>query len=97
MQRDLLAANPATKIRLLGVNNIESEGGVPLMAAGHVLPLLQDPDDGVWKSWAVTWRDVVVLDAANRRVTVFNLTEHDLREPANYASLLAILKTAAGE
>jgi hypothetical protein len=39
----------------------------------------------------VTWRDVVILDAQNRRVGVYNLTQHNLQTPANYDSLKAMI------
>ena len=97
MQREILAANPNSKIRVGGVNASDAADGNALMTAGRVLPWLQDVDDATWTSWAVTNRDTVVLDGANAKVAVYNLTIHDLGDPANYAELLAILKSAAGE
>ena len=64
---------------------------------GRTIPYLQDPDDGTWNRWAVTYRDVVILDAQNRKVGVFNLTEHDLQQPEEYAALKALLLSLAGE
>jgi hypothetical protein len=97
MQAEILAANPGSKIRIGGVNSADAASGNDLMTEGRVLPWLQDPDDAVWTSWDVTNRDVVVLDPANSKVAVYNLTVHDLADPANYAELLAILRSAAGE
>lgn len=58
------------------------------MTAGRTLPWLQDRIDvDVWRRWAVVYRDVIILDAANRRVGVFNLTTHDLSRPEDYAAL----------
>jgi hypothetical protein len=58
---------------------------------------LQDTaQQDVWTSWAVTWRDVVVVDAENRTTSIFNLTEHNLGDPANYDALRSILIDAAG-
>jgi hypothetical protein len=34
---------------------------------------------------------VIVLDEANRRVATFNLSDHDLKHPDEYAALRAIL------
>lgn len=84
-------------IPCLGVNFPGAESGNPQMCAGRILPWLQDTDEaGVWHDlWRVTNRDVVVLDAANTRVAVFNCTVHDLADPANYAALKAILLDAA--
>ncbi len=72
------------------------ESGNDLMVAGRTLPWLQDDAvTNAWGLWGVTWRDVYVLDGENRLVTIYNLTEHDLTDPANYADLKAILLSAA--
>jgi len=66
------------------------------MVAGRTLPWLQDePTVNVWGSWEVTWRDVVVLSPDNRRLAVYNLTQHDLSVPAYYDSLKSLLLSAA--
>lgn len=44
----------------------------------------------------MTYRDVIILDETNTQVDVFNLTDNDLGNPDNYATLKAKLK-AAGE
>ena len=97
MQADLLAANPASRIRILGVNEDGQQGSNALAVEGRTLPWLQDLAGAAWGGWAVTYRDVIVLDEENREVGVFNLTVHDLGQPAEYAALLAMLKSAAGE
>jgi hypothetical protein len=97
MQAEILAANPASKIRILGINQTGQEAYNDLAVAGNSIPWLQDAADAAWGGWAATWRDVVILDGANRKVGVFNLTEHDITQPAEYAALLALLKSAAGE
>lgn len=48
-----------------------------------------------WALWSVTWRDVVILDTANRRVAVYNLTTHNLADTADYAELRALLLEVA--
>ena len=97
MQAQILAGDPASKIRILGVNQTDQASSNDLMVAGRTLPWLQDAADAAWGEWAVTWRDVVILDDQNRKVAVFNLTEHDLNQPSEYAALLALLETSAGE
>ena len=58
------------------------------MAEGGDIPLLQDTaDEDAWNRWAATYRDVVILDADNVKVDVFNLTPQDLANPENYAAL----------
>lgn len=39
----------------------------------------------------------MILDAQNRKVGVFNLTEHDLQKPDEYAALKALLLSLAAE
>lgn len=58
------------------------------MTAGRTLPWLQDRADvDVWGAWQVEYRDVVIRDATGARVGVYNLTLHDLADPANQAAL----------
>jgi len=98
MQDELVAENAGTIIRLLSCNQIGADSGVPGMIVGRDLPLTQDNSfANVWVNWGVTYRDVVILDVDNFRVGVYNLTVHDLADPANYAELKAMLKAAAGE
>ena len=98
MQAEILAAKPDSQIRVGGVNAVDSESANALITADRVLPWLQDVEAvDAWSSWDVTNRDVVVVDADNAKVAVYNLTVHDLGVPANYAELLAILRAAAGE
>ena len=98
MQNELLVENPQTTINILGVNQVGAEAGNPLICEGRDLPWLQDNvDDLVWGLWEALHRDVYILDGANRRVSVFSLTQFDLDDPANYAELKRLLKEAAGE
>ena len=100
MQREIdAAAIPGTDsgIQILGINEAGQESGNAGMVQGRVLPWLQDtPQEHVWGGrWQIEWRDVVVLDAQNRRIAVYNLTLHDLNDPANYAELRDLLLAAA--
>jgi len=90
-------AGAAIAIRILGINEAGQESGNAGMVVGRTLPFLQDtPAEYVWGGrWQVEWRDVVVLDAQNRRIAVYNLTAHDLGLPANYAELRDLLLAAA--
>lgn len=104
MQAELLAANPSTIIRILGVNSVGSEAGNPVMCTpggatpNRIIPWLQDVvATDAWGLWGVIERDLVILDQGNFQASVYNLTVHDLSVPANYASLKALLKSVAGE
>lgn len=98
MQGEILAANPASKIRILGVNQTDQAGANDLATAGRSLPWLQDVNGQAWTAWAAVWRDVVTVDGEGRKVgNVVNLTQHDLSESAEYAALKAQLLSAAGE
>lgn len=93
-----MAANPSTSIRLLGIDEIGAEAGNDLITDGRDIPWLQDvPDEDVRTEWQATYRDVVILDRDNGRAAVYNLTEHDLSDPANYAALKSLLLSVAGE
>lgn len=59
------------------------------------MPLLQDSAAaGVWTAWAVTYRDVVIVDGQGQRRGAYNLTEHDLSSATNLAELHALLEAA---
>src|SRR5262245_17633791 len=97
MQRDVDTVATTQPIRLFGVNKIGEDADNGVICQGRTLPWLQDtPAFDVWDSWHVTWRDVIVLDAENRIVRIYNLTTNDLSDPARYAELRGILLEAAG-
>jgi hypothetical protein len=96
LQAELNAETSARPIRIIGINETGHESGNVLIIDGRNLPWLQDTAAaGVWQSWAVTFRDVIILDGYNKRVTAFNLTTHDLADGANYGELRALLIDAA--
>jgi hypothetical protein len=97
MQDELEAEHPDLEIHLVSINEAGREAGNELMPPLGDLPYLQDDETaGVWSAWEAEWRDVVVLDGDNEVVTVYNLTEHNLGDAANYAELKALLVEAAG-
>ena len=98
MQAELLAENPATAIRLLGVNETGQEGGNTSFITGRTIPWLQEAaGDNVWSDWSITYRDLIILDKDNQRVDTYNLTSNSLANAANYTFLKNLLKTYAGE
>ena len=96
MQKELGGVTTKQKIQILGVNGIALESGNAGMTTGRTLPWLQDTlAADVWNKWAVTYRDVIVLDQENRPVAVYNLTTYDLSNPSNFAALKSMLVDAA--
>lgn len=96
MQKELDGLTTKVPIQILGVNETGQESGNPNIIADRTLPWLQDTaSQNVWGSWQVAWRDVVILDPKNYRVSVYNLTTYDLANPANYAALKGLLLDAA--
>ena len=101
MQNDLAVNYPDLDIQILGVNELGNEAGNASVTAGRNIPWLQDVDEDhegrsyAWTSWDVTYRDVVILDATNTRVGVFNVTSQSLQVPGNYNTLRQMLIDAA--
>lgn len=81
---------------ILGINAVGHESANASITDGRALPWLQDvADEDVWGTWKAEWRDAMVLDAANEFRSVFNLTEHDLSDPANMDALEALVREAS--
>lgn len=96
MQRELDAMTTRRRIHLAGIADPISEGLTNLIATDRRIPLLQDTNTmNVKGSWGSELRDVVILDERALRVAVYNLTEHSLTDPANYAALRAMLLEVA--
>ena len=96
MQKELDALSTQVEIHILGVNEQGLEVGNSIITDGRTLPWLQDTAaENVWASWQVTYRDVIVLDAKNFPVAVYNLTEHDLANSSNYDGLKKLLVDTA--
>jgi hypothetical protein len=96
MQGEIEAEGWTTDTHLLGVNQIGAESGNETTCDGRSIPWLQDTaQQQVWQKWEVVYRDVIILDGENKRVSVFNLTTYDLAQPANYDSLKSLLRGSA--
>ena len=85
-------------IHLLGVNETGYERDNAINCEGRDIPWLQETaDELVWEPWEVEYRDVIIVDAENRRLAVFNLSTYDLDHSANYDSLKTLLLEFASE
>jgi hypothetical protein len=116
LQSEIATDRPDLDIVILAINEDgygppDHQDAVVLATDDHNLPLLQDTEAAdVWQAWAITYRDVVILDYANVQVGVFNLTGNSLGETdltqdtdgdgtpdaTNYETLKALLIAAAG-
>jgi hypothetical protein len=93
-----LGGDPGSRAQILGINETGLESGNASITQGRALPWLQDTaEQQVWKSWGITFRDVVVLDGENKPVAVYNVTTYNLADANNYATLKQILLDAAGK
>ncbi len=89
--------NPETGIVILGVNEA-GYGNNEAICEGRDLPWLQDTqEDDWWGTWGITYRDEVILNRDGNEEAVFNLTEHDLGNPNEYAAFKALLLDVAGQ
>ena len=96
LQQDLASAFPTLDIDILGVNEAGFEAGNASITDGRDLPWLQDTEEAdVWGAWAVTYRDVFVLDGNNEVFGVYNVTSNSLATPANYEALRQMFLDAA--
>lgn len=86
---------PGAAIQILGVNEVGHESQNAAICSGRDLPWLQETmASRIWEPWAVTYRDVIVLDGQNRAFGVYNLTANDLALDANYAAMKALILEA---
>ena len=93
MLEELRAAYPDSDIRILGVNEAGYESGNSRLAAAASIPALQDTfSENVTDAWAVTYRDVVLVDENGQRVEAYNLTQNSLGVSSNYATLKSKLE-----
>jgi hypothetical protein len=80
------------------VNAPGYETGNEALFAVTDLPVVQDDATwDVWTLWGAVWRDVYVLDRTNHVTAVYNLTTHNLSDPANYAELYDLFVAAGVE
>ena len=88
MQDELDSASTTLPVRLVAINEAGHESGVSTFTAGRDLPVLQEESgDGIWASFRIAYRDVVVVDEEGVTVGVFNLTDNRLDDSANYDTL----------
>ena len=102
LQQELSTAHPLLSFNIAGVNEAGFQAGdPPPIVADKTLPWVQDvdgdadSDSDIWDAWDVNFRDLVILDESNEKITVYNLTDHNLAEQANFLELRTMLIDAA--
>ena len=98
MQAELDAEHPDLNIQLLAIGREDArDASLSGMSALGDLPVLWSPDVGdVWTAWEAGFRDVVILNARNEKVAVFNLSgSGSLGSADNYEALKAALVETA--
>jgi hypothetical protein len=97
MQDDLSQRFPDFEFQILAVNERGHSTGIETAVKERTLPLLQDDmTQMVWENWAVTYRDVIVLDGENKVFGLLNLTDNSLAEAEHYATVEGLLLQAGG-
>ena len=97
MQEEINALGLPVPVQVHGVNQIGHESANESACQGKDLPWLQEvPDQLVWGPWKVGYRDVIILNEENEVVATFNLTDHNLVDAAEYATLKNMLIGFAG-
>ena len=99
MQQELDAANLPVPVKILGVNQngFQVADYDATFCNGRDIPFLEEgPDYDVWAAWNVRYRDVVILDEDNVVIGVYNLSDNNLAEAANYEALRDLLITHGG-
>ena len=92
MQGELDTQYPDLDIEIVGVNENGYDSANETICDGRDIPWLQDTSGADWWGiWAPTYRDVLVLDSAGELAGVYNLTEHQLTDEANYVELKALI------
>jgi hypothetical protein len=98
MEHELEAAHPDLDLDIIMVNAPGLEAGNEALFAITDLPVVQDDTTwNVWTDWGAVWRDVYVLDRTNHVTAVYNLTDHNLSNAANYAELYDLFVAAGIE
>lgn len=82
----------AVPVTLYGVNGVGFESGNANFTDGRDIGLLQDTAEvDAWTQWDPTYRDVVIVNADNEVVGVYNLTSNNLGVAENYEALTQML------
>lgn len=97
MQKELDALKLGMAVKIHGINQAGHEGSNESACQGKDIPWLQEvPKHPVWATWAVTYRDVIILDENNEVVGKYNLTDHNLSNTADYDELKNMFIQLAG-
>lgn len=92
MQGELDGESTNVPISLMAINQAGFEFGNDGFTSGRDIPLLQEQSgDAIWDDWEVTYRDVIIVDAAGNVAGIYNLTQNSLGNASNYDTLKQML------
>ncbi len=96
MQDELDSEDTRVPVKLVTINEAGHESGVATFTDGRDVPVLQEESgDGIWESFRIAYRDVVIVDENGVTVSIFNLTDNSLADSDNYDTLKQQLLDAA--
>ncbi|MBL9023753.1 MAG: hypothetical protein JNL21_16285 [Myxococcales bacterium] len=94
MQDELTQAG--LDVTIFGINAVGYESGNEAVCEGRDIGWLQDvAEQEVWMTWAISFRDLVIVDQDNVVVAIYNLSTHNLNEPVNYDEAFGLFEAAA--
>jgi hypothetical protein len=97
MQVEIDAMELPVPLRIHGVNAAGHHGSNETACRDKDIPWLQEvPDQPVYTTWDVRYRDVIILNENNEVVGTYNLTDHNLVDAEKYAALKNMLVRFAG-
>ena len=93
MHEELVTELPQSGFFLGAVNEVGYDNFTYVTNPASQQPWLQDTEEvNAWDTWQVQYRDVVILDAENKKRAVFNLTSDTLYLENNYEELKNTLR-----
>ena len=83
--------------QIIGINQSGFERANETFTAGRDLPWLQDTEQTqLWDVWAVSYRDLYLVDGDGVLRDIYNLSSNDLRGEAATSELLSLVGALEG-
>ena len=69
-------------IAIIGLNGIDKDTKTDFLEERDLPWLLDTDEQDVWNQWHIQYRDLLILDAENQPLEVYNLTNYNLSTDA---------------